>query len=123
MLTINKYDNTVAFVVIPKDATDIECLWTSLGYQIYYNNSTKKDNTIDLPPGKWELLFRDSEATEKDCKKIVEDCNPGFKDYSDALLNVFPFKKASDSYASLIRAHSIQLTEHQDLLILKKVEK
>lgn len=56
---------------------------------------------IDLPPGRYNLLFLSSQATEEDCKGVVEITKDEFG-WADYTKGQFYYDTALESFASLL---------------------
>ena len=84
--------------------------------QVYYN----PDNFY-LPKGKWEILGKLYELTDKDCEEFVEKMPFSFSDryllYIPYLYSPEHTKSAKESFMSLLQSEGIDTSK--ELLIIK----
>lgn len=117
-LTINKYNESIAFVLVSKE---VECYIISDGRNFVEQYSQDEGTNTKLPLGNWQILFRLSEATNDDYVKViaVKKIWPGWIDYEKYLEPCESYAFAVGSYQSLLRANGIHLTPQQDVIFIK----
>jgi hypothetical protein len=98
--------------------------------QVYYN-----PNSFYLPKGKWKIVGKLSELTDKDCEEFVEwdDCSDDFDpnilkicyknyigngEFEDSLEN-WNISTAKESFISLLQSEGINTSNEDKLLIIK----
>lgn len=112
----NKFDASVAFVVCEKPNKCFVFTMHGNSYLAIHSNGV---HTIPLPPGDWEICFKHSEATYKEEQSVVEKKKPSsnYRNYAGEDKPVC--WNATDSYHSLLRAHGIDPTD-KDIIVIKR---
>jgi hypothetical protein len=109
-------------VEVPEDADQIEvCNYGSNDtiewvHKIHGINAYRVD---DLPPGTWQVICTNKDATIDQAQQIVEAQDDGFKDYNKGSVHRnLPYMSPFDSLRSLIEAKGLR---GKNYLIIQKI--
>lgn len=121
-LTINKFNEDIAFVPVPKfNKTQITYLKQRDTTIVDVQDTIDKVGSLKSLPGNWQILFRLSEAKEEDAKKIVEYRNGGYRNY-DLAKGAREYTHAIAAMWSLIRENNLWPSPNQDIIVIEKVK-